>query len=94
MSDQATYQANAEKNPPGYWTPAMITWVLSEGVHQTFRETVVVNKHETPTPATTDRFKLTMSNGDEFWVVVHPATEDGTPETLEGWPCSAGFAPR
>ncbi len=66
------YQAAAEKNPAGYWTPAMVSLVLGDGVHHVFRETVFVNKHETPTPATTHKFKLTMSNGDTFWVTVTP----------------------
>lgn len=78
----------------GFWTPAMLALVLSDGCHQVFRETVLVNQHEIPTPATTNRFKLTMSNGDSFWVTVEPDAPEREEETLEGWKCSAGFAPR
>jgi hypothetical protein len=48
----------------------MISVVLADGVHQVFRETVLVNQHETPTHETQHRFKLTMANGDTFWVTV------------------------
>ena len=58
---------------PGFWTPGMLAHVLAGGVHHVFRETVEVDKHETPTPETKNRFKLTMSNGDSLWVTV---TED------------------
>lgn len=55
------------------WTPGMIAFVLGDGVHQVFRETVYVDQNEQPTPATKNKFKLTMSNGDSFWVTI---TED------------------
>jgi hypothetical protein len=60
----------------GYWSPGMLAYVLGGGVHQLFRETVYVNKDVVPTPETKHRFKLTMSNGDSFWVDVSPILEE------------------
>lgn len=58
---------------PGFWTPGMLAFVLGDGVHQIFRETVYVDQHEQPTPETKNKFKLTMSNGDSFWVTITEA---------------------